>query len=46
MLLNLNKDGGTTSPIKTRSNEGRFEGKSGWGRLGMKLPLCATPQGF
>ena len=46
MFLNLNKDGGTTSPFKTRSNKGRFEGESGWGRLGKKSPLCATPQGF
>lgn len=46
MFLNLNEDGGTTYPICTWSIEGGFQGEPGWGSLGGKLPLCATPLGF
>lgn len=45
MLLNLNKDGGTTSPISPLFLEEGFLGEPGLGRLREKLPLCASPQG-
>lgn len=40
MLLNLNKDGGTTSPTSPLFLEEGFLGEPGLGRLREKLPLC------